>query len=183
MMIPLEALRDLFDYNYWARDRQLEACGVLTEEQFLRPMGSSFSSVRDTLAHLVAVERIWLQRWLGKSPSRAEAQAIVQAFAALSFPSLAAVRERWQLVERDLRGFLAGLEEARLKQPLTYTNARGERWTYPLGETLFHVVNHQTYHRGQITTLLRQLGVAAPGIDYLVKYDAGNGPQAVGARG
>jgi uncharacterized damage-inducible protein DinB len=55
-MISLEVTRELFDYNYWARDRQLEACAVLTEEQLLRPMGSSFSSLRDTLAHLVAVE-------------------------------------------------------------------------------------------------------------------------------
>jgi uncharacterized damage-inducible protein DinB len=181
-MIPVETLRELFDYNYWARDRQLEACAALTAEQFLRPMGSSFSSVRDTLAHLVAVERVWLERWLGRSPTKAEAQVMAQAFAAETFPGLTVVRERWQSVERDLREYLHGLEEAQLKQPLTYTNARGERWTYPLGETLFHVVNHQTYHRGQITTLLRQLGAAAPGIDYLVKYEAEN-EQALEARG
>ncbi|HEV2425625.1 MAG TPA: DinB family protein [Terriglobia bacterium] len=167
-MISLDALRELFDYNYWARDRQLEACAALTEEQFLRPMGSSFSSVRDTLAHLVAVEWVWLERWLGRSPTKAEAQA----FAAGTFPNLAVFRERWQAVENDLRAYLGGLEEARLKQPLTYTNTKGERWAYPLGETLFHVANHQTYHRGQITTMLRQLGAAAPGIDYLVKYEA-----------
>lgn len=182
-MISLDALRELFDYNYWARDCQLKACDALTGEQFLRPMGSSFSSVRDTLAHLVAVEQIWLQRWLGKAPTQADAQAIAQAFAAETFPNLPVVRERWQAVERKLRGYLAGLDEAALKQPLIYTNARGERWTYPLGETLFHVVNHQTYHRGQITTLLRQLGAVAPAIDYLVKYEAENAGQTMGARG
>jgi len=178
-MISLDALRELFAYNYWARDCQLDACAALTEEQFLRPMGSSFSSVRDTLAHLVAVEWIWLERWLGRSPTKADAQA----FAAETFPNLTVVRERWQSVEHKLRAYLAGLDEARLKQPLTYTNTKGERWTYPLGETLFHVVNHQTYHRGQITTLLRQLGAAAPAIDYLVKYEAENGLQAVAVRG
>lgn len=182
-MVPVDTIRELFDYNYWARDCQLKACAALTEEQFLRPMGSSFSSVRDTLAHLVAVERIWLERWLGCAPTQADAQAVARAFAAETFPNLTAVRERWQAVEGDLRAYLAGLDEAQLKQPLTYTNARGERWTYPLGETLFHVVNHQTYHRGQITTLLRQLGAAASGIDYLVKYEADNGLQAVAARG
>jgi uncharacterized damage-inducible protein DinB len=171
-MISLDALRDLFDYNYWARDRQLDACGVLTGEQFVRPMGGSFSSVRDTLAHLVAVERIWLERWLGKSPTQADAQEIAQGYAAGTFPDLAVVRERWQSVEHDLRAYLARLDEGQLKQPLTYTNVRGERWTYPLGETLFHVVNHQTYHRGQIATLLRQIGAGAPGIDYLVKYES-----------
>ncbi len=173
-MITLDALRELFDYNYWARDRQLEACAALSGEQFVRPMGSSFSSVRDTLAHLVAVESIWLDRWLGRAPTQADAQAVARAFAAETFPNLTVVRERWQAVEHNLRAYLAGLDEAALKQPLTYTNLRGERWTYPLGEALFHVVNHQTYHRGQITTLLRQLGAAAPGIDYLVKYEGDN---------
>jgi len=129
------------------------------------------------------VEWIWLERWRGKAPTQADAQAIAQAFAAETFPNLAVVRERWQSVEGNLRGYLAGLDEAALKQTLTYTNARGETWTYPLGETLFHVVNHQTYHRGQITTLLRQLGAAAPAIDYLVKYEADNSLQAAVARG
>jgi uncharacterized damage-inducible protein DinB len=45
-------LQELFEYNYWARDRQLEACASLTQEQFLRPMNNSFPSLRDTLAHL-----------------------------------------------------------------------------------------------------------------------------------
>jgi len=163
-MLPIATLRDLFDYNYWARDRQLEACAALSEEQFLQPMGSSFSSVRDTLAHLVAVEWIWHERWRGKSPNRADAQE----WAAETFPNLIAVRDRWQAVEGDVRSFLAGLREPDLAQALAYTNIKGERCTYPLWQALFHVVNHQTYHRGQITTLLRQLGAKAPAIDYLV---------------
>ena len=166
-MIPVETLRELFDYNYWARDRQLEACSALTEEQFLRPMGSSFASVRDTLAHQAGAEWVWLERWLGRSPTKEDGQA----FAPATFPNLAVVRDRWSALERDMRQYLNGLQESTLEQPLTYVNFRGERRTYPLGETLFHLVNHQTYHRGQITTLLRQLGATAPWVDYLVKLD------------
>jgi uncharacterized damage-inducible protein DinB len=166
-MIPIDALRELFEYNYWARDRQLEACAVLTPEQFLRPMGNSFSSVRDTLAHLVAVEWIWLERWLGRSPSRLDAQQ----FAAEKFPTLATVQDQWRTVEGNMRAYLSGLDDAVLGRALNYTNLKGERWTYPLWQTLLHLVNHQTYHRGQITTLLRQLGAAAPAIDYLVAQD------------
>ena len=65
-MMPLDLVRELYVYNYWARDRQLEACEALTEEQFLRPMGNSFSSLRDTLAHLLGAEWIWLERWRGR---------------------------------------------------------------------------------------------------------------------
>jgi uncharacterized damage-inducible protein DinB len=173
-MIPIDTLRELYDYNYWARDRQLEACAALTEERFLRPMGNSFSSVRHTLAHLIMAEWLWCERWCGRSPNQFDAQA----FAAETFPTLAAVRNRWWAVESDVRGYLAGLGEPALKQPLAYTNMQGERWTYPLWQTLLHVVNHQTYHRGQITTLLRQLGAAAPEIDYLVMQDLGGAAKA-----
>lgn len=168
-MIPVDTLRELYDYNYWARDRQVEACAALTEEHFLRPMGSSFSSVRDTLAHLVIVEWIWHERWRGRSPNQVD----VREFAAETFPTLAVVRDRWRVVEDKVRRYLSELSEQALRRPLTYINMKGERWTYPLGQTLFHVVNHQTYHRGQITTLLRQLGAQAPAIDYLVMQDLG----------
>lgn len=166
-MIPLEALRDLYDYNYWARDRQLEACAALTEEQFLRPMGNSFSSVRDTLAHLIYAEWVWLERWLGRSPTQADRQQV----AAERFPTLASIRERWSVLEGNMRSYLNRLDDEALPLPLSYTNWRGERWTYPLWKTMFHVANHQTYHRGQTTTLLRQLGMEAPETDYLVMQD------------
>ena len=52
-MIPLVTLRELFAYNYWARDRQLEACAALSQEQFQRPMGGSLPSLRDILAYLL----------------------------------------------------------------------------------------------------------------------------------
>lgn len=163
-MIPLNTLCELFDYNYWARDRQLEACAALTPEQFLRPMGNSFSSLRDTLAHLVGAEWLWLERWRGGSP-----RAMLPAE---EFPTLAAVEERWRVVERGVRQHLAQLSEGALARPFTYTNLKGETWTYPLWRTLLHVVNHQTYHRGQITTLLRQLGAQPAAIDFLIAQDA-----------
>ncbi len=55
-MIPLGTLHELFEYNDWARDRQLNTCATLTQEQFLRPMGSSFSPVHNTLLHLLRTE-------------------------------------------------------------------------------------------------------------------------------
>ena len=169
-MIPLDALREMFDYNYWARDAQLTACEALSPEQFLRPMGNSFSSVRDTLAHLLAVEWIWCARWRGGSPTKADAEA----YAADKFPALEFVRQKWCDVELDVRDFLAHLSEFDLDRSVTYTNLAGKQFTYSLSQLLRHLVNHQTYHRGQITTLLRQLGAAAPQTDYLVFIESRN---------
>ncbi len=166
-MVPLATLREVFEYNYWARDRQLRTCEGLTEEQFLRPMGSSYSSVRDTLAHLLGAEWVWLERWRGRSPTAQDARE----FAPEKIPTLGAIRDRWRRLESDMRDYLAGLSEEALARPLTYENLKGETWNYPLWRTLLHVVNHQTYHRGQVTTLLVQLGAEPLTIDFLVGVD------------
>jgi uncharacterized damage-inducible protein DinB len=164
-MISLEATRELFDFNYWARARQMEACAALTEEQLLRPMGSSFPSLRDTLAHLVAVEWLWLERWQGRSPKALPPPE--------EFPTLAAISVRWATVERNMREYLASLAEEALLLPMTCTGTRGNVWTYPLWRMHMHLLNHQSYHRGQVTTLLRQLGAAPARIDFLLAHDAG----------
>src|SRR5216684_5783071 len=119
-MVPLATLRELFAYNYWARDRQIEACAALSQEQFQRPLGNSFSSLRDTLAHLIGAEWLWLERWRGRSP-----RALL---AAEEFPTLAAARERWGTVERGVREYLARLSEEVLTRPLSYVNLKGETW-------------------------------------------------------
>jgi uncharacterized damage-inducible protein DinB len=178
-MISIETLRELYDYNYWARDRQLEACAALSREQFLRPMGSSFSSVRDTLVHVMGAEWIWLERWLGHPaktlPGVPEGLGFDETFRRWSdqFPDLATIAARWKDIERDMRDYLAGLEAERLDGPLTYLNLQGKTWTYALWRTILHVVNHGTYHRGQVTTLLRQHGAKAVGLDLLAAYDSG----------
>ena len=66
-MISICAIRQLNDYNYWARDRQLKACRRLTPEQFGKSFGSGWSSIRDALAHLVDTEAYYLHRWRGHS--------------------------------------------------------------------------------------------------------------------
>lgn len=163
--ITVEYCRILTRYNYWARDLQFQACEALTAEQFTRPMGNSFSSVRDTLVHLVTVEWVWLERWLGRSPAA--------MWKAEKFPNLESIRDRWVDVEKNVRAFVGDLDEARLESAVTYTNFRGERWSYPLWMLIAHLVNHQTYHRGQVTTLLRQHGCPAPMIDLAAAHDVG----------
>ncbi len=163
-MVPLETLRELYDYNYWARDRQLEPCSKLSQEQFARPMGNSFSSLRDTLVHLLVAEWGWHERWRGRSPRSLPAWAE-------EMQEVAAIREGWTRIEKDIRQYLANLSNGALAQPLTYVNLKGETWTYPLWQAILHLVNHQTYHRGQVTTLLRQLGATPVQIDFLVYID------------
>ena len=163
-MVSADNLRELLDYNYWARDRQLDACARVSPEQFIRPLGSSFSSLRDTAVHSLGAEWCWLERWCGRT-----CRTLISVEEA---PTLRAVRERWQQVERDMRSYFAGLDDETLARPLTYVNTRGETWTYPLGQTVLHLLNHQSYHRKQVTTLLRQLGAVPSPVDFLVYLDS-----------
>jgi uncharacterized damage-inducible protein DinB len=164
-MVPLDTIKELFVYNYWARDRQLEACATLTNEQFLRSVGNSFPSLRDTLVHLLGAEWIWLERWRGGSP-----QGLPSA---TDYPTLAALKEAWQPVELGVRDYLGGLTDETYSSRLSFTNAKGETWTYPVWRSLLHVSNHQTYHRGQVTMFLRQLGLSPPALDVTAADRAG----------
>lgn len=161
----LSAVNELFRHNYWARDRHLQACESLTGEQFLRPLGSSFPSIRDTLAHLVAAECFWLDSWRGRplGPSMSPEE----------FPTLAVVNERWRKVECEMWNYLAGLSEDALLRPITYMDPDGKTWTHVLWRMMMHLLHHQSYHRGQIATLLRQLGVQPPDVDFLTAHDLG----------
>jgi uncharacterized damage-inducible protein DinB len=169
-MVPRTVLIELYDYNYWARDRQLAACAALSEEQFLRPLGSSYSSLRDTLVHMVWGEWDWQERWRGRSPTL---EIYERDWRPAQFPALDSVREHWTEVEQLVRNYLLELHDDRLRFPLSYKNLKGDTWTYPLWQTIFHLANHQTYHRGQVTTLLRQLGAKAESTDYLLRVDEG----------
>ncbi len=159
----LPTIREMLDHNYWARDQQLRVCGGLAQDELQRPLGGSFESLHATLVHLLAVEWLWLERWRGRSPKA--------LLAPVELPTLAAVSERWKSIEKEMRGYFAALDEAALVRPLTIVSTRGEQWTYPLWRMVIHLLNHQSFHRGQVTTLLRMLGAEPPRIDFLVGRD------------
>jgi uncharacterized damage-inducible protein DinB len=159
----LSVVKELFRYNYWARDRQLEACGSLTDEQFLCSLSSSFPSIRDTLVHLIAAEQFWLACWHGQSPGSTLSPEEV--------PTLAAVSQRWRKVEFETREYLAALSNEALPRPVTYVDPSGRTWTHTLWRMMLHLLLHQSYHRGQVTTLLRQVGVEPPEVDFLTAHD------------
>ena len=153
--------RVLYEYNAWANRRTLEACGALTAEQFLRDMKSSFASVRDTLAHIHGAEFIWLERWNSRAPTVLPAAA--------DFPNYETIRVRLTGMDQSLIAFVSHLEPDAPSRVLEYKMINGRAQAGPLGPMLQHLVNHGTYHRGQITMMLRQLA-AEPIATDLIAY-------------
>ncbi len=152
---------ELYAYNRWANARAFESASALTAEELSRQIGGSFSSVLGTLTHVVGAEWVWLERWHGRSP-----RALPGGFAGLED-----LRARLAEVEEGQRGILSTLTPERLLARISYVNFAGETWAYALGEMLVHLVNHGTYHRGQVVTLLRQLGKKPLSTDYLLYLD------------
>jgi uncharacterized damage-inducible protein DinB len=162
-----DEVRELYDYNAWANHRILDASAALTEEQFFRDVRSSFRSVRDTIVHILGAEWIWLERCNGRSPGALPSPE--------PFVSVSHVRARWEEIERDQLEFVHGLSAVDLDRVIGYRNQRGNRFAYSLPKILRHVVNHSTYHRGQVASMLRQLGVAPAATDLLRYYDVLDG--------
>lgn len=158
--MTLEDVHSLYAYNYWANHRILGACEPLGPAKFTQNLHSSFPSVRDTLRHIMLAEWLWLERWLGRSPG----------FPPDEFPDLAAIRLRWQKIEADLSAFIGRLSAVYLERVVEYKNTKGHAFANPMWQMLQHLVNHGTYHRGQITTMLRQLGATPATTDLIAFY-------------
>src|SRR5688572_28509620 len=142
----MEELQRLFDYNRWATRRLLEAAQALPAEDLRKNLKSSFPCLLDTLTHMLGAEWIWLQRWKGTSPT-ASADTT-------KLDSVGAVGAVWDTLWREQQGFLDGLEDGDQKRAVAYKTLKGDPDTRPLDELMRHVVNHATYHRGQVVTML-----------------------------
>lgn len=161
-MVTPELLQFLFQYNLWADLRTLDACSALTKEQFTRDLGSSFGSVRDTLAHLYGAGWVWNERFQGRSPSGLPP--------ASGYSDLASVGAKLEEMDRHYIDYVGKLTSQDLERVLRYKSVAGGEFANPLWQCLHQLTNHATYHRGQVVTLLRQLGVKPVSTDLIGYY-------------
>jgi uncharacterized damage-inducible protein DinB len=158
----VEDFRLLYDFNAWANRRSLDACAGATPEQFTRDLGNSFRSLRDTLAHIYGAEWIWLERWHGRVPAALPSPA--------DFPDFESVRRRLTDMDRELVDYIASLTADDVQRVVQFKSTAGVAYSQPLWQCLQHLANHSTYHRGQVTTLLRQLGAKPAATDMIAFY-------------
>lgn len=161
-MTRLDEIRELFDFNGWASRKMFEATAPLSEEEFTRDMKNSFASIRDTIVHTVGAEWVWLSRWNGHSPS-----AIPNTTAGMSH---AGIVRWWNDINAERDAYLATLTPDSLDSIIAYRNFSGVDFALPLWPMMRHQVNHSTYHRGQVTTMLKQLGHEPLPTDMILMY-------------
>jgi uncharacterized damage-inducible protein DinB len=157
--------QELLRYNTWANKRVLDTVAALDAGQFTRTLGGSYPSLQATLTHILWAEWVWLERWQGRSPK--------ELFMPEEFPSVSHLRSRWAPIQAAQMAFGQSLTTEQLRQVLRYTNRQGEVWEYALWRMLHHLCNHSTYHRAQVTNMLRVLGAQPVATDFLIFWDEG----------
>jgi uncharacterized damage-inducible protein DinB len=148
-------------YSAWANQTLLTACAALTPEELHRDLGASHKSILGTLRHIYYSERVWLKRL------RANALPPLQEIGDQRLfgdpppePDLPRLQDDWPAVAESLRQFAEVLPDAMLLNVL-----RGTDCSIPVWKLFLHVVNHSTLHRGQVTSMIRQLGRRPPNTD------------------
>ena len=169
--MELSYIQQLYGYNAWADRRVLDACSGLSSDQFAQQIGGSFGSLRNTLAHIIDVEWLYLERWLGRAPA-----SLPKAESYADFGSL---RARYETVTRDFEKSVRALNDAELNRVVEFKNTKGTLYRHPLWEMLVHLVNHSTYHRGQVTVLLRAVGAKPLATDMIAFFRERSGQGAV----
>ncbi len=163
-MISCDYVRHMARYNHWMNDKLYAVAATLPQTVLDEARGAFFGSISGTLNHLLVADTIWLKR-LAAHPA---GFACLEPLHAIAMPArldqpladgFAALQARRRQLDALLVQWSLALTPAELGRVLDYHNMRGEAQSRPLPEVLVHLFNHQTHHRGQLSTLLSQLGL------------------------
>jgi uncharacterized damage-inducible protein DinB len=148
-------------YSTWANNLLLATVTDLPDELLNAERKSSFPSVYKTFLHMLDAESIWWQRL--------KLQEKIERPSDRFSGDMKALSAQLQLQNRQWEEWVSNANEPALQHEFIYYNSRKERFKQPVYQMLLHLFNHGTYHRGQVVTMLRELGVdKIPPTDFIV---------------
>lgn len=150
-------MKKQFDYHVWANEMVLRHIETLPEEVFLKATDLGFSSIAEVFGHLAAAEDVWLARLKGETPPPLTPKPFRSVEEAIRYMN--------EQQERS-REYIHGVKD--WETVIDYSNSKGQPFSNTIIEILQHMVNHGTYHRGNVTTMLRYHGYAGTLTDYIV---------------
>lgn len=156
----LEMFRMLARFNAWANGHIYDCCAKLPDAAYRQDRKAFFGSIHHTLNHLLVVDRLWRARVEGTTTGIKGLDEVLHD----DFKPLRAAREA---EDAALIRMIDGLDPARLAKPLRYTFMNGTPAETSLDIVLITLFNHQTHHRGQVHTMLTQVGIAPPPLDII----------------
>ncbi|MEH6948948.1 DinB family protein [Bacillus sp. JJ634] len=146
----------LFDYHVWANDRLIQHLKGLPEAVFLNKVNSIFPSVAETFGHMIAVDELWYLRLKGNS---------LQQIVSKLFSTIEDTVKASTVLHNEIKDFLINMED--VEDMAGYQNTKGDQFNNKIAEVVQHIVNHGTYHRGNIAAMIRQMGYEGVSTDYI----------------
>jgi uncharacterized damage-inducible protein DinB len=140
------------DHGRWMNRKLYEVCAGIPDAERKRDLGAYFRSIHGTLNHLLLVDRLWLGRITGK-------EFRIRSLDQELYADFDELRHEREIADGQIADLISGLKPSHLPEPVSYVSfLKNTEVTLPLGVVLTHFFHHQTHHRGQITTLISQLG-------------------------
>lgn len=165
-MMSSEWVSALARYNRWMNDKLYALAATLGDEARKRDSGAFFRSIHGTFNHLLVADRVWLARFTGVTVPDDQMGPGIRTLDQELYADFEDLRRERALTDDELSTWVSGLTDERLADPLVYMR-RGQKQESPLWWSVAHLFNHQTHHRGQVTTLFSQQG-CDPGVTDLL---------------
>ncbi len=159
--MTLQEVKLLHAYNAWANNRIFDDVQKLTPEQYTKDLKASHGSIHGTMVHLVGAEKIWVERFQGNPQPFLKAEEITTA---------TELRALWERVGYETARWIGTMTDKKLQEVFSMKTLKGDTHTHVYWQAFQHLVNHSTYHRGQIVTLLRQMGAQPASTDLIAFY-------------
>ncbi len=151
------------DYNRWMNTRLYAVCADMPAAELQRDRGAFFRSIHGTLNHILLADMLWLDRFYGRPPRRH-----FQALDEIVCAEFGELRQAREALDTEICDWIATLVPDWLAEPMTFTSlVSPQPRSFPRWHALMHFFNHQTHHRGQVTTLISQAGYE-PGVTDLL---------------
>jgi uncharacterized damage-inducible protein DinB len=161
MAVSAETLRQHLDYTAWASQRLLDGAAQLTPEELTRDFKTADKSVGETLVHIFAGDRIWLQRIHGNPQS---------VFIEPEDRDFERLREAWPALHQRWKQWATPLTDQQALTNLSFRDMKGNPYEQPFWQIVLHVVNHGSHHRGMVSGFLRSMGHPPPPLDLIAFY-------------
>lgn len=173
----IDNYRLLASYNQWFNDKLYRACEQLSDEERKRPRGAFFGSIHNTLNHLVLTDQVWLRRM--RQPGvrfTALSDAVLDLPEAyrlddVPYAQWSALAAKRAQMDAAIVAWIAEMPESFPGSTMRYVNSKGVAREHAAWKAITHWFNHQTHHRGQVTTLLMQAGVDVGVTDMVAVFD------------
>lgn len=140
----------------------LDEVAAQPSEQLMKPLGGSHNSLYETVVHLYQADRIWLDRLEERPTGKLDDYQAPGCMWEL--------RDAWFDVHDRMIAFTKSLDAGGVDRVIAYKNLAGQHFESPIWQIILHVVNHGSSHRGQVTFMIRQLGVKPTNLDLIRFY-------------